>query len=118
VQTQKDHVEAYSFLIGRMTSALVLGDAGYLEVPARRAWTGVLIGIGLAVLTAAGFFIFGLFKPLPKPQIPTTPTGGTTVHGAAYQPFCGELSRCGPSVRDAGVNVPLGASLVRLGWEG
>ncbi|WP_020660763.1 type VII secretion protein EccB [Amycolatopsis benzoatilytica] len=60
VQTQKDHVEAYSFLIGRMTSALVLGDASHLEVPARRAWVGLLVGLALGVLVAVGFFVYGL----------------------------------------------------------
>ncbi|GAA3558655.1 hypothetical protein GCM10022222_47750 [Amycolatopsis ultiminotia] len=60
VQTQKDHVEAYSFLIGRMTSALVLGDASHLDVPAKRAWNGLLIGLVLSVLIAIGFFVYGL----------------------------------------------------------
>ncbi|WP_290061682.1 type VII secretion protein EccB [Amycolatopsis solani] len=60
VQTQKDHVEAYSFLIGRMTSALVLGDASHLDVPAKRTWTGLLVGAALAVLIVLGFFVFGL----------------------------------------------------------
>ncbi|ATY13365.1 MULTISPECIES: type VII secretion protein EccB [Amycolatopsis] len=60
VQTQKDHVEAYSFLIGRMTSALVLGDASHLDVPARRAWVGLLVGLVLGLLIAVGFFVYGL----------------------------------------------------------
>ncbi|MFC0547899.1 type VII secretion protein EccB [Kutzneria chonburiensis] len=60
VQTQKDHVEAHSFLIGRITSALVLGNASHLDVPGRRAWHGLLIGVLLAVLIGAGFFVYGL----------------------------------------------------------
>lgn len=60
MQTQKDHVEAYSFLMGRMTAALVTGDASYLEVPARRARTGLVVGALLAALITVGFLIFGL----------------------------------------------------------
>ncbi|MFF0146455.1 type VII secretion system ESX-1 transmembrane protein B [Amycolatopsis sulphurea] len=74
MQTQKDHVEAYSFLIGRMTSALVLGDPSHLDVPARRAWIGLLVGLLLGLLIAVGFFIYGLIAhhtgsaPAPAPN--------------------------------------------------
>jgi hypothetical protein len=61
VQTQKDHVDAQAFLIGRMTAALVTGEAGYLEAPARRTWTGFVVGAVLAVLVAVGFLVFALF---------------------------------------------------------
>ncbi|MEU5846087.1 type VII secretion protein EccB [Saccharopolyspora shandongensis] len=63
MQTQRDHVHAYQFLMGRMSSALVLGDAASAEVPARRAAVGVYIGIVLAVLIAIGFGIYGLLVP-------------------------------------------------------
>lgn len=79
VQTQKDHVEAYSFLIGRMTSALVLGDASHLDVPAKRTWNGLLIGAAVAVLILIGFFVFGLIahhtgQAPTAPVAPATPT--------------------------------------------
>lgn len=76
MQTQKDHVDAHSFLMGRMTSALVLGDASYLEVPARRAWLGLLIGVLLSALIFAGFLVFGLLAHSTKPaaQIPAAPS--------------------------------------------
>lgn len=70
MQTQKDHVEAYSFLMGRMTSALVVGEASYLEVPARRARTGLVIGAALALLITAGFIVFGLIAHASKPKAP------------------------------------------------
>lgn len=75
MQTQKDHVEAYSFLIGRMTSALVLGDASHLDVPARRTWTGLVVGAALSVLIGAGFFIFGLIThhAAAKTAVPAAP---------------------------------------------
>ena len=85
MQTQKDHVEAYSFLMGRMTSALVLGDASHLEVPAKRTWTGLVIGAAISVLIAAGFFIFGLMTHHPVPAAPSAPAGTSAIKPAAYK---------------------------------
>jgi len=63
MQTQRDHVHAYQFMVGRMTSALVSGDPGAFEPPARRAWIGLVIGVVLAVLVTAGFGVFGIVRP-------------------------------------------------------
>lgn len=63
MQTQRDHVHAYQFMVNRMTSALVVGDPGAFEPPARRAWMGLVIGIVLGVLVTAGFWVFGLIVP-------------------------------------------------------
>lgn len=63
MQTQRDHVHAYQFMVGRMTSALVSGDPGAFEPPARRASVGLIIGIVLAVLVTAGFGVYGLVRP-------------------------------------------------------
>jgi hypothetical protein len=84
VQTQKDHVEAYSFLIGRMTSALVLGDASHLDVPAKRTWTGLVIGAAISVLIAAGFFIFWLITHHSGPGRPSAPAGISAIQPAAH----------------------------------
>jgi len=96
VQTQKDHVEAYSFLMGRMTSALVAGEASYQEAPARRARNGLVIGAVLALMIAIGFFVFGLIvhfskpqaqSPAPAPSQRTAPVQGTAPSpGTAPQP--------------------------------
>ena len=84
MQTQKDHVEAYSFLIGRMTSALVLGDASHLDVPARRTWTGLVIGSAISVLIAAGFFIFGLLTPHAAHTAPSAPARISAIQPAVH----------------------------------
>lgn len=60
MQTQKDHVQAYTFLMGRMTTALVLGQVSGPEVPARRARTGFVMGVALTVLIMIGFLLYGL----------------------------------------------------------
>ncbi|HEX3783010.1 MAG TPA: type VII secretion protein EccB [Pseudonocardiaceae bacterium] len=63
MQTQKDHVAAHQFMTGRMVSALVSGDLNRTEIPARRGRHGVIMGIVLAVLAAAGFAVYGLVVP-------------------------------------------------------
>lgn len=63
MQTQRDHVHAYHFMVDRMTSALVVGDPGAFEPPARRAWFGLIIGVVLAILVTGGFWVYGLVVP-------------------------------------------------------
>lgn len=63
MQTQRDHVHAYQFLMGRMSSALVFGDPASAEVPARRAVIGVYIGLVLSLLIAVGFGVYGWIVP-------------------------------------------------------
>ncbi|MBF6507430.1 type VII secretion protein EccB [Nocardia farcinica] len=63
MQTQRDHVHAYQFLMGRMSSALVQADPASAEVPARRAITGSFIGLVLALLIAVGFGVYGFLFP-------------------------------------------------------
>jgi Type VII secretion system ESX-1, transport TM domain B len=85
VQTQKDHVEAYSFLMGRTVSALVLGDASQVEVPARRAWNGLVIGAAVAALIATGFFVYGLLLHFTAPN-PSSPAPQVSGVAAQMQP--------------------------------
>jgi len=63
MQTQRDHVHAYQFMVRRMTSALVAGDPSALEPPARRSLTGLVIGLVLGLLVAVGFGVFGIIVP-------------------------------------------------------
>ena len=82
MQTQKDHVEAYSFMMGRTMSALVVGDASDAEVPARRAWNGLLIGAVLAALITTGFLVYGLILHFTQPNSPSTapPVSAVAAH--------------------------------------
>ncbi|HYQ63787.1 type VII secretion protein EccB [Actinophytocola sp.] len=63
MQTRRDHVHAHQFLMGRLSSALVLADPASAEVPAKRALSGLVIGLVLALLTAGGIAVFGLIVP-------------------------------------------------------
>jgi len=86
MQTQKDHVQAYAFQAGRMSAALVTGEAAYLEYPARRAKLGIIVGTTAAVLIVVGFFLFGLIRhqtqaartPVTVPAPTSTTTKTTT----------------------------------------
>ncbi|ONI83113.1 type VII secretion protein EccB [Actinosynnema sp. ALI-1.44] len=63
MQTQRDHLNAYQFMMGRMSSALVLADPASPEIPARRAIVGMIVGVLLAVLIAIGFVAYGAIVP-------------------------------------------------------
>lgn len=63
MQTQRDHVHAQQFLMGRMTSGLVLAEPSSIEVPARRALLGLIIGLVLSLVAALGFGLYGLLFP-------------------------------------------------------
>ncbi|GAA2565551.1 hypothetical protein GCM10010435_42900 [Winogradskya consettensis] len=63
MQTQRDHVHAHTFMVGRLSSALVEGDPTRAEIPGRRAQTGFLIGIILVALVVGGFAVYGWIVP-------------------------------------------------------
>jgi type VII secretion protein EccB len=63
VQTQRDHVHAHTFMMGRLSSALVEGDPTTAKIPGQRALTGLLIGIILVVLVGGGFAVYGWIVP-------------------------------------------------------
>lgn len=50
-------------MMGRLSSALVQGDPTSAEIPGRRAQTGLIVGIILAVLAAGGFAVYGWIVP-------------------------------------------------------
>ncbi|SDP42085.1 type VII secretion protein EccB [Lentzea jiangxiensis] len=63
MQTQKDHVHAYQFLMQRMTTALTVGDPSNMEPPTRRGRAGLITGAFVAVLIVIGFGVYGLIVP-------------------------------------------------------
>jgi type VII secretion protein EccB len=63
VQTQRDHVHAHQFMVGRMSTALVFGDPGIAEPPARRALVGLLAGVLLSALVTVACGVYGWLVP-------------------------------------------------------
>ncbi|WBB80460.1 type VII secretion protein EccB [Micromonospora sp. WMMD882] len=63
MQTQRDHVHAHSFMMGRLASALVQGDPTSAQIPGQRALTGLLVGIVLVILVGGGFAVYGWLVP-------------------------------------------------------
>ncbi|GAA3464470.1 type VII secretion protein EccB [Saccharothrix longispora] len=87
MQTQRDHLHAYQTMVGRMSSALLLGDTSHGEPPAKRALFGLVMGIVLALLIGVGFGVYGLIKPggsqawkQPGAILVEEETGATYVH--------------------------------------
>ncbi|WP_305785774.1 type VII secretion protein EccB [Symbioplanes lichenis] len=63
MQTQRDHVHAHTFMMGRLSSALVEGDPTGAEIPGHRAQTGLLVGVLLSILVVGGFAVYGWIVP-------------------------------------------------------
>lgn len=63
MQSRRDQVQAQSYVLGRLTSALVMGEPEALDNPHRRIVIGTLIGVLIAALAVAGFAVFGFIKP-------------------------------------------------------
>lgn len=63
MQTRRDQVQAHSFMVRRLSTAMAAADPDAVEAPLRRTRNGAFIGLILAVLLCVGFLIFGLIFP-------------------------------------------------------
>ncbi|KXK60069.1 type VII secretion protein EccB [Micromonospora rosaria] len=63
MQTQRDHVHAHTFMMGRLSSALVEGDPTVARIPGQRALTGLVVGVILVLLIGGGFAVYGWLVP-------------------------------------------------------
>ncbi|MDH6109216.1 type VII secretion protein EccB [Kitasatospora sp. MAP12-15] len=63
MQTRRDHLQAYQFAMGRLSTALLTGDSSRGDRPGRRAALGTVLGTGAALLLCAGFTVYGLISP-------------------------------------------------------
>jgi type VII secretion protein EccB len=50
-------------MVGRLVSALLRAEPDMATPPLRRSWSGMLVGLILAVLAVAGFAVFGIISP-------------------------------------------------------
>ncbi|MGW5876775.1 type VII secretion protein EccB [Nocardiopsis terrae] len=63
MQTRRDQVQAHSFMVRRLSTAVSAADPDAAEAPLRRTRNGSLIGLVLAALLCVGFLVFGLIFP-------------------------------------------------------
>ncbi|MFB9909051.1 type VII secretion protein EccB [Allokutzneria oryzae] len=63
MQNKRDQLHAHQFLVGRMVAALVRGEPDLQESPLRRAGSGTVIGVVVALLLSVGFGLYGLVAP-------------------------------------------------------
>jgi ESX secretion system ATPase EccB len=63
MQSRRDQVQAYFFVVGRLVSGLMQGKPDVLEHPNKRFNGGTFLGLLLAGLLVACFGIFGLLFP-------------------------------------------------------
>ncbi|CAM2963522.1 type VII secretion protein EccB [Streptomyces albus] len=66
MQSKRDQVQAHMFIMGRLTSGMLRADPDAPESPQGRTNRGVAISVIIALLIAAGSFVFGLLKPGTK----------------------------------------------------
>lgn len=63
MQTQRDHVHAHQFMMGRLGSALVQGDPASAEIPGRRPLSGLVYGLVAMLLLVGGVAVYGWIVP-------------------------------------------------------
>ncbi|MFE0019812.1 type VII secretion protein EccB [Amycolatopsis sp. NPDC059021] len=63
MQSRRDQVQAYFFVVGRLVAGLTHGKPDAVEAPNRRMKTGTVLGFVVAGLLVAIFGIYGLFVP-------------------------------------------------------
>ncbi|MEY9213886.1 type VII secretion protein EccB [Thermobifida halotolerans] len=63
MQSRRDRVQAHTFMVRRLSTAMLEGDPDAVDAPMRRTRTGNLIGLVIAALLCVGFLVFGLIFP-------------------------------------------------------
>jgi type VII secretion protein EccB len=84
--SRRDQVQAYGFVVGRLTSALVHGEPDAAHPPMQRTRGATMGGVLLGMLGIAGFLLWGLISPVHKAV--AAPTAGDLIvvpqTGASY----------------------------------
>ncbi|PYC64867.1 type VII secretion protein EccB [Micromonospora arborensis] len=63
MQSRRDQVEAQTYVLGRLTGALVGAEPDGLENPNRRMVLGTIVGVLVAALVVVGFTVVGALFP-------------------------------------------------------
>jgi type VII secretion protein EccB len=91
--SRRDQVQAYDFVLVRLSSALVHGEPDAAQPPMQRTRSAALGGVLLGALGIAGFLLWGLISPVHKAA--AAPTAGDLIvvpqTGASYIYGDGEM---------------------------
>jgi ESX secretion system ATPase EccB len=60
MQSRRDQLQAHTYVLGRLTSALVHAEPDAAETPLRRTTVGWFAGVMVAAILVAGFAVYGL----------------------------------------------------------
>ncbi|MFY1616216.1 type VII secretion protein EccB [Micromonospora sp. WMMD736] len=63
MQARRDQVQAQSYVLGRLSGALVAAEPDGLENPHRRMTVGTICGLLVSALVIVGFAVYGYFVP-------------------------------------------------------
>ena len=63
MQNRRDQIQAHSFVVGRLVSALLRAEPDAQTTPLRRFTMGVIWGVVLGAVGIVGFGIYGVFSP-------------------------------------------------------
>ncbi|MDL5204556.1 type VII secretion protein EccB [Streptomyces sp. ALI-76-A] len=63
MQSKRDQVQAHGFMMGRLSSGLLMADPDAPESPLGRTTRGVIFGLLVTVLIGAGATVYGLLRP-------------------------------------------------------
>ncbi|MET9742000.1 type VII secretion protein EccB, partial [Streptomyces sp. NPDC006422] len=63
MQSKRDQVHAHTFMMGRLSSGLLMADPDAPESPLGRTTRGVVFGVLATVLIGAGATVYGLLRP-------------------------------------------------------
>ncbi len=63
MHTRRDQVQAHTFMVGRLVSALLRGEPDLATPPLRRTTVGLLVGCILGVIAVGGFTVYGFIRP-------------------------------------------------------
>ncbi|MGH3669292.1 MAG: type VII secretion protein EccB [Pseudonocardiaceae bacterium] len=85
-------VQAYRFTLRRMESALVRKDAVMLHEPMRHHRRAMLIGVILALLGLAAFFVIGKLSPTGKSHADGIVDHSSSAAGAVRYSEVGSLT--------------------------
>lgn len=66
MDNKRDQVQAHMFMMGRLTSGMLRADPDAAESPQGRTNRGIMWGLIIGAVVAAGAFVLGLISPAPS----------------------------------------------------